>query len=137
MAVGVLFKVLEFFDDICDYPFKFHVLWSIWMILLGDHFYRNGESREVHCLTFHIILMMRPGQLDSYVSCVTGVDGESWPVARGLGRAQTRLTRLSWALFVAPSVGLGTGKYIDRVGSGRPMRPCESTGYVHPTEPGL
>ena len=46
---------------------------------------------------------------------------------RALGRAQTGLTRLGWALFVAPSVDLGTGRYIDRVGSGRPTRPCEST----------
>lgn len=69
---------------------------------------------------------------------MTSVDGEGIvDVARALRRAQTRLTRLGWALFVAPSVGLGTGKYIDRVGSGRPMRPCKSTGYVHPTEPGL
>lgn len=81
--------------------------------------------------------MMRPGQLDSYVSCVTAVGREGWPVARALGRVQTGLTRWGWALFVAPIVGLGTGKYIDRVGSGRPIRPCESTDYVHPTEPGL
>lgn len=116
MAVCVLFKVLESFDDICDYPFKFHVLWFIWMILF-----------ESHCFTFHTILMMRPGQVDSYVSCVTVVDREGWPLDRALGRAQTGLTRLCWALFVAPNLDLVTGRYIARVGSGRPTRPCEST----------
>ena len=107
------------------------------MILFGDHFYRNGGSREAHCLTFHTILMMRPGQVDSYVSCMTAVDREDWPLTRALGRAQTGFTRLGWALFAAPRVDLGTGRYIDRVGSGRPTRSCESTDYVHPTEPGL
>lgn len=70
------------------------------------NFYRNGGLREIHCLTFHTIFMMRPGQADFLCwLCV-------WCGQRRLGWCQEvcqgtdRVHQAGLVFFVTPSVGL-------------------------------